>query len=910
MKRKNLCILKPTLAACVVGAALCMQSCKDELLTGQPSWLGESIYEQLQAEGNYNVTLRLIDDLGLHNVMSETGSRTLFVADDETFKQWFTSNDWGVNSYEQLSLAQKKMLLNNSMINNAYLIELLSNVSANPPETGFCMRRPTASSVFDSIYVMKPKEMNGNLPAWSWYKENNKSIVLFKDGKIMENNVTSNLSAPMIHFLPAFMRKMKITSEDLSILTNGEASSTEEAWINGKKVTQRDITCKNGYIQKVEGVIEANDNMAEIIRKTPETSLWSKLIDRFSAPYYDRYKTEEYNRTHSPQVDSVFTLRYFSDARKDGMGNIYYPQTAGNPLPDKVDATLAFDPGWNQYMYENTSGYDMHYDAGAMLVPTNEALNTWWNNDGKVLQDKYRTWDNVPDKVLAKLLNVNMLGTFTETVPSKFENIVNDAKISMHVKKENVKKCIVGCNGVVYVVDKVFSPSAYSSVSFPALIDQTAMSVIYWAIDNLEFTPYLNSMDTRYSLILPTNNSVMYYVDPCTYGENQETVIKFYYDSKEKTVKAERYACTIDDNGNITLGMRVAQSVSETVIANRLRDVVNQMIVVGDVENGYTYYKSKNGTSIKVTNAGKDNMAFSGGWQIERNTGTEVLDTYDMTRTGNGKSYSIDGLMPMGASKSVYETLLQKPDNYGKFLEMMSFSDIRNPKKDILASSMTLSGETYNSAHFKTNNNVTLFGSYNYTVYVPTNDAIQQLIDSKALPTPDDFEHYYEIFSDDRASDAERKAAGKACDIIARRITDFVRYHIQDNSVIVGGEPAKDVNGKYLFDNQYESMMLNPDTRRYYPLDVRLNGNNEASQTVTVKDLLGNQRHIVKTKGLYNNICREYWISGTGMNTKTIYTSADAIVHQIDGVLLYSKQQSTNWEDEVKTAAKRNARRK
>ena len=50
-----------------------MQSCSDNILTGQPSWLGNSIYEELQNDGNYTVTLKLIDDLGYRDRMSNTG---------------------------------------------------------------------------------------------------------------------------------------------------------------------------------------------------------------------------------------------------------------------------------------------------------------------------------------------------------------------------------------------------------------------------------------------------------------------------------------------------------------------------------------------------------------------------------------------------------------------------------------------------------------------------------------------------------------------------------------------------------------------------------------------------------------------------------------------------------------------
>ena len=102
------------IAACglLMGASV-LQGCKDDfVLTGQPEWLGNSIYERLEEDGNYTTMLKLIDDLGQHEVLSHTGSKTLFVANDSAFKEWFTKNPWGVNRYEQLSMSQKKLLLN------------------------------------------------------------------------------------------------------------------------------------------------------------------------------------------------------------------------------------------------------------------------------------------------------------------------------------------------------------------------------------------------------------------------------------------------------------------------------------------------------------------------------------------------------------------------------------------------------------------------------------------------------------------------------------------------------------------------------------------------------------------------------------------------------------------------------
>ncbi len=859
-------------AARLVGACCALlvvagvsQSCEDDtLLTGQPSWLGNSIYEQLQEDGHYTTLLRLVDDLGQKEVLSHTGSKTLFAANDEAFDQWFKSNNWGVSNYDRLSTAQKKMLLNNSMINNAYLVELLSNVSGNPPMEGMCMRRETASSIYDSVYIMKPTEMP-NTNAWKKFKDNGRSIPIFKDAT----------SAPMIHFLPAFMNYYNMTPEDMAILTNHKATTTSEAWVNGQRITERDITCKNGYIQKVDGVIESSPNMAEILRQHPQMSMWSSLIDRFSAPYFNAAGTKEYNRLYNNE-DSVYTLRYYSRRSAGGEPN------ATDPNGDAVAVQLAFDPGWNQYMYANTMNYDLHYDAGAMIVPTNEALEYWWEHEGKDLQTEYGSWDSIPDATLAKLLNVNMLPTFTNAFPSKFDQVLNDAKEQLGIKVEDVDSCFMGCNGVVYLVNKVFSPAEYASVAYPALAHASTMNIIYWAIDQLNFLPYLLSMDSKYSLLLPVNNAMLYYVDPVFYGKEDNagneapSILEFYYDktkSAAERVQARRYNCTIDENGVITLGARTQATVARDVINDRLRRLMDQLIIVGDVEDGHEYYKSKGGTLLHVTRMPDGRLAFAGGWDLEHNKVLPVENNEIYTKT-NGKSYQLNTGIPAAAQKSLYMTL-QGNEKFSEFLNL-----INHDGSELMVTKLN---NTYNAGLTdQGSKNFRLFDNYNYTVYVPTNESIQGLIRDGLLPTWEDYEAQTEQVwgSEEMADSAQR--------VIKKIIVDFIRYHVQDHTVAINMAPE---DGSDL--NMYESMMRNPETGRFYPIT-----SNAAGGQLTVTDVMGNTRKVVKTEGLYNQICRDYWIRGAvGANSAVIFMASDAVVHQIDGPLMYEKM--TPWKKQI-----------
>ena len=105
------------------------QSCKDDYYYDErePDNLGSSIYDYLNESGNFKITVKLIDDLEYTEVMKLTGSKTLFAANDQAYEAFFNNNPWNVKKYEDLSLAQKKLLLNFSMLNNSYTIRLLSN---------------------------------------------------------------------------------------------------------------------------------------------------------------------------------------------------------------------------------------------------------------------------------------------------------------------------------------------------------------------------------------------------------------------------------------------------------------------------------------------------------------------------------------------------------------------------------------------------------------------------------------------------------------------------------------------------------------------------------------------------------------------------------------------------------------
>ena len=801
-----------------------------------PDWLGNSINQYLVDEGNYTNFVGLISDLDYEDVLSKTGSKTLFIADDDAFTRFYANNKWGVRSYQELTTAQKKLLLNGAMINNSYQTRTLS--STEGPKEGDCMRRPTAISIYDSVPRILPSEMP-DTKYWARYKTMDEGILCLKD----------MTPTPMIHFLEKQLTFNKITNSDYDFLFNHETvRQPGDASINGIAIADPNIKCLNGFVHKMEEVMVPLDNMAEIIRQKPTTSSYSKLLERYSAPYYNAGLTTNYNRIYSASVDSVYQKRYFSLRSQGGS-----PLTVA-PNNTPVVGTLKFDPGWNGFYTStvSTTGNDvaMQENMAVMLVPTNSAMDRYFNQEGgKVLRNYYGSWENVPDNVIAKLINNNMMNSFISTIPSKFSTVLNDASNVMGISTSDIDSVYLGCNGAVYLTNRVFSPTAFSSVSFPALINDN-MNILYWAIEDLEYFAYLNSMESYFSFFIPTNKALLQYIDPVSFGQSTTKMFKFWYDRTALTltdkVKASIWKYDVA-TGTATDSIGMA---TYAMIRNRLQDVLDYHIVIGDIENGNTYYQTKGGGTIKVGNVagGAGAMKVSGGYQIENNTNLTVSEIYDESAEGNGKTYILEDSPLYTSRKSVFDIFNGHPE-FKKFFDLMKGTTYFEQIRDKLYAC----GST----------NISLFNTFHYTVYVPTNESIQELQDAGKLPTWEQI---------------DALADGTAKDSLKSVVSMFIKYHIQDNALYIGAGTTT---------GNFETALINSVSQRFYKLNVKADNNG-----IVVTDMAGNVRHVTDNPELRNLMAREYQYNNTDVAKATlIETSSYAVVHQIDKPLLFSSTQ-------------------
>ena len=912
-----------------------MTSCidKDEPVDSdrKPASLGGSIYEELKnpnqdhLTGTFNTYLRLVDDLNYSSTLSRTGSKTVFPANDEAFKRFFQSNKWGVTSYEELSNSQKKLLLYSSMIDNALLVGMLSNVSGGTDgiTAGLGLKHPTSVSVIDSIaHYYDPTQMPANNSWWKKY---------FKTGIDV---VSDNTRPMMVHFTREQMVNNNITTigdnSDFSILT-GEAydEASKPAYIFNDRIINRDVTCMNGYIQQLQDVLLPPGNMAQVLRDENETSIFSRMLDYFAAPYYDAATTNQYNdwavANNAPLKDSIFQVRYLS-SRSQNASLVVDP--SGNTMGQ--GRYLTYDPGWNQYYpaHANTSSIDYSItDMGAMFVPCDAAIKKYFlpGGNGAFLIDIYGTKENTEANLLENLDSMYVKNpqvisafiknlqknSFVETVPSKFASIINDASENMGMNLGYLKQnsdgkydIKIANNGVIYILNDMIAPDEYQAVLAPAS-SYPDMRIMNWAIQDrkylgVDFKFYLLAMSANYAFFIPEDEAFnAYYIDPASLGHAKPEVLHFYYNEKKNpAVRCDRYYYDVASG---TLGDRIGEVSDITQRSSQLVDILNYHTVLlesGEEFGHNKYYKTKHGGEICLQGNGQAGSSVVSGAQIDNGAAPSVIKA--VYNEKNGKAFRISNII-QAPQNSVAKTL-KNNDQFSEFYEACSgfsatdilkwagISDETNSFGTTEQDQYIIFTSTYGTGKNAIkkaclDENVKMFNTYNYTLYAPDNAAMEEAY-ANGLPRWSDIQALFEKYGDEAPDNVRAEVLEQI-----KAIKEFVRYHFQSISLYAD----KTVEG-----GTYQTLATN---ELGLAREIKVSGGNDK---IVVTDG-ANIQHVVDANAsgkVANAMARDYWFNNSAQSATAITTSSFCAVHEISKPFYLFKDSHGNptWKPSVVNA--------
>ena len=1042
---------------CLLAVCGLMYACKDEFILDdeKPSWLNSSIYESLEQKGNFRTYLKLLADKDVNlegmrdlvDVLSRTGSKTVFVAKDSAWDAFFAanallpeSNPWHyATSYDKLSKAQKKLLIHTSMLNNAIVMENLASSQSegtSSPTRGEYMRRYTDVEATDSITKLESKDLprsynyyylgGTDKDYWERFREE-------QGGKGIYLAIDSTLPM-MLHFTSEHMSRNTINDTDFKLFM-GKPRNPSDVHIYNSILKEKDGVCENGYVNVTEMPLCPLTNMAEVIRTNGKTDVFSHILDRFSAPFYCNRITKAYQDLHPEFKDSIFTKRYFSNNNFDVKAGYIRPGSDGevpkyepgpngtfqrynpykdNTNPDRIPA-LKYDPGWNGYYDE----VDVRKDMAAMFVPSDDQMWQYFTEGpGKRLlavyyakegmgADKgeiewvpptkgdteglFRQIDCIPVGTLDKLINNFMQRSFVGSVPSKWSKLTDDAMEPLFedvdvARDQDLDTCLLASNGVVYILNRTCVPADYRSVTAPAFISNVSKiikSAIYDDYMNLNYYAYLKAMQSRFTFLLPTDEALTYYYDPASMKSRTPRAIKFIFQGGSFPVKLQfyNYYCSYNqDKGTIgTIGALIPGTSLYTngEVTNRLKDILESHTIVHDGTNPMAhtgggnnklptqeyyginpkdplpeYYLSKNGNAVKVIRDEEDKIvAVKGGFQLENERQGIVSETPGVTtcvvtepnETDNGYTFVLNApLVP--TYRSVYSIFTNDYDRYKEEAgetPYSAFYDLCTAdgyETEIIGCGLVagnLSKTQRESALkkfkiFLADNgldyNVQFFNNYRYTIFVPTNEAVQAAI-AAGLPTWEDIREDFrshckpdidwggtgepKVNPDGEIEYTDSLQTYEDSVRIAAKITyltNFVRYHFADNSVFADKTvlaPNEMVTSSYdkeleLFCKLHVDRVNNgdgTDLRVCDDVTWKKNGNSMTGETMPFV-----------TVGEKNVLARDISCSSTPVNVAmkgiTINSSSAAVIHSIPGYLNHTEvidgRHDKTWESTIK----------
>ncbi|MCR5680358.1 MAG: fasciclin domain-containing protein [Prevotella sp.] len=907
---------------------------KDEAVDAdkKPSWLGGSIYQELKnpqyLTGTFSNYLRLVDDLGYAEVLNRTGSKTVFPANDEAFERFFQQNDWGCRRYEDLTDAQRKMLLYSSMLDNALLVDMLSNVSntsgaESSVTKGMAVKHQTQLNVTDSIQLIdNPTLMPQNNSYWDKYRDAGKMYLV--------NDATRPM---MVHFTREHMLNNGITTDgdqsDFAILT-GTPYEDGMAYIFNDRIVQSNITCQNGYIHQMQDVIVPPGNMAQMLRSDDQTQLFSRVLDYFCAPFENPTVTNAYNATQlekgQPTVDMIYERRYLN--RQSSHSRLTDPD--GNIVTSSY--LLNFDPGWNQYSPLQASGgvdYTIS-DIAAMFVPTDKAMQKFFTEggDGAYLLDLYGKYtgsennaahlaenlDSLFSKkpeILTKFVNNLMKPSFTATVPSKFESIQNDVNEYMGVTLNLVDKntdgkynISIANNGVLYKMNELLAPDEFQSVMAPSSV-YPDMKVMNWAVQDdkqlgVSHHYYLMAMKQNFAFFIPDDEAFeQYYIDPIYLGRNEPRALKFTYDPVKSTVQAVAYSYN-KETGEIGEALNGGANVALAQWKSLFVDILNYHTVVLDsleVLGTNNFYKTKHGGEVRLMGTTVGQQVLSG-QQIDNGVAPSVIE--NVYNEKNGTAFRIDHVIQ--APRNSVSKTLKSYDVFSEFyalcagfsakdlLAWAGISSTENVFKTTEQDAYIIFTSDRGSGNSKVSNscldeNVKMFNTFNYTLYAPNNEAMKKAYDA-GLPRWSDIQALYDQYSTfvdeegnpntDEAIEASQKAK-KMID----QLRAFARYHFQSTSVYADNVVKPNHYTSLSTDELGLAIVLNVSGG-----NGLLNVKDETGNVVTV-DANNPAKHV-------NLMARDYWFDAPRSSASSIYTSSFCVIHEID-TPLNSGQTGLTW---------------
>jgi len=406
--------------------------------------------------------------------------------------------------------------------------------------------------------------------------------------------------------------------------------------------------------------------------------------------------------------------------------------------------------------------------------------------------------------------------------------------------------------------------------------------------------------------IIPTDEALKSYIDLVSYGQTVKKMWEFKLDGQSQ-LNAYVYDCDENEDGTFTKqgnSVMTLSGIGNGCISNRIKDLLDNSIIMEPYSENKIFYKTRGNNFVQIERKGNSYQVYG---SLQRNVGHPII-VKESIQVGTCLLLLTDEPVmgtPNSVAKTLHDTEVDGEAIFEKFFDIVDACAISpvNSKNGWRAADQTY-GNLYNekdagmigAEDSRTRKATYLLNNYHYTIYAPTNEAMDKAF-AAGLPTLEDLEAA-ELYDDE--NDLMGTAQSRA-DSIREVMLDFVKYHIQDNAVFVNVETAGVFNTAKTklikvisLDETTDEETWNGDYTpgRPYKLSVQVKNGQ-----MSVTDCNGTTTKVVIKEGAYNLMAREYWFTDedsrrqfVNPNTMRLNNSSFVVIHAIEDPLIFDAE--------------------
>ena len=395
-----------------------LSSCSDlDDYYDSPSWMGGSVYQELQDEGNYNIFLKGVQLLGWEPVMNGKSIVTVMAPDDNAMTTYLQEH-YNTTDITQVELGELKKLIGYHILYYAFDKNKLINFRPLEGDGATDEEKDINAGLF---YKFRTRSQEPISTAYDKTRQ--------KDVKVYHNE----------QMLPVFSYRM-FQTKGVDAKENYEYFFPQTGWkgdggfnVANAAVTEYAKIGRNGYIYKIDRVLKP---MKTIYQELKAKGNFTRILSLYdNSEYYE--------------ADEEMT-------RETGSADTLYHHYHKLPL-------VNIDSEWGNVM-SYSSVYALASTAYSIFAPTDEAFqnffNEYWGQGG------YSSIEDIDSVTMQELMR-NCVYPTSIAFPGEIKNI-DDEVISFNPDDVPVENRMICSNGVVYGCTELTPPAKFRAVTGPA----------------------------------------------------------------------------------------------------------------------------------------------------------------------------------------------------------------------------------------------------------------------------------------------------------------------------------------------------------------------------------------------------------------------------------------------------------